>query len=63
MTQYAAENSASRMYFDEVEPLGQLVVLRNFESQAAMTLIDKVATEEARKVIMLLIMVTICKIH
>ena len=51
------------MYSDEVEPLGQLVVLRNFESQAAMTLIDKVATEEARKVIMLLIMVTICKIH
>ena len=41
------------MYSDEVEPLGQLVVVRNFESQAAMTLIDKVSTEEARKVIML----------
>ncbi len=49
-TQYAHATAASRRYFDEVEPLGPTVVLRNFECQAAMTLIDDCATQQARKV-------------
>ena len=54
-TQYAAENTASRRYFDEVEPLGPVVVLSNFECEAAMTLIDASATKHARKVIIVCI--------
>jgi hypothetical protein len=48
----ASGNRASRKYYDEINALGRKLVLRNFESQAAMRMRDPEATEETRKRLM-----------